>query len=217
MNSLSSLWAARDILASGAATSLALVALCLLVSLPLSMLGYVLLRESTPTLGRALRLLTDLMRCVPFLLFAYVVYYGLPAVGLRLDAPSAGLASLVIYHSAYFVEILRAAGQSLPQDTLTAADAFGFARGTLYRRIVFPQLLAAAAPVLVNQAVMVIKDSALLMIITVEELTFAANFVSANYFSPFAPFLLAMLLYWLMSLLTDWAVGRLGRFSGSQS
>jgi polar amino acid transport system permease protein len=58
---------------------------------------------------------------------------------------------------------------------------------------------------------MVIKDSALLMIITVEELTFAANFVSSNYFSPFAPFLLAMLLYWLMSLLTDWTIGRLGR------
>lgn len=211
MNSLTSLWASRGILASGAATSLVLVALCLAICLPLALLGYVLMREGPPPVARAVRLLADLMRCVPFLLFAYVVYYGLPAVGLRFDALGAGLASLVIYHGAYFVEILRAAGLSLPPDTLTAADAFGFTRRALYRRIVFPQLLAAAAPVLVNQAVMIIKDSALLMIITVEELTFAANFVSTNYFSPFAPFLLAMLVYWLMSLLTDWTVGRLGR------
>ncbi|WP_414444734.1 amino acid ABC transporter permease [Burkholderia sp. 22PA0106] len=211
MNSLTSLWASRAILASGAATSLALVALCLAISLPLALLGYVLLREGPQPVARLVRLLADLMRCVPFLLFAYVVYYGLPAIGLRFDALGAGLASLVIYHGAYFVEILRAARLALPQDTLTAADAFGFTRRALYRRIVFPQLLAAAAPVLVNQAVMVIKDSALLMIITVEELTFAANFVSSNYFSPFAPFLLAMLVYWLMSLLTDWTVGRLGR------
>ncbi|MDN7497347.1 amino acid ABC transporter permease [Burkholderia gladioli] len=211
MNSLTSLWASREVLASGAATSVVLVALCLAISLPLAMLGYVLLREGPRPVARVVRLLADLMRCVPFLLFAYVVYYGLPAAGLRLNALGAGLSSLAIYHAAYFVEILRAAGLSLAQDTLTAADAFGFTRLALYRRIVFPQLLAAAAPVLVNQAVMVIKDSALLMIITVEELTFAANFVSSNYFSPFAPFLLAMLLYWLMSLLTDWTIGRLGR------
>jgi polar amino acid transport system permease protein len=49
------------------------------------------------------------------------------------------------------------------------------------------------------------------MVITVQEITFAANFVSANYFSPFAPFLLAMSLYWLMSLLTDRLVGHLGQ------
>jgi polar amino acid transport system permease protein len=120
------------------------------------------------------------------------------------------LLALVVYHSAYFVEILRSAAVSIPAETLTAADAFGFSRAQRYRRIVFPQLFAVASPVLANQAVMVIKDSALLMVITVQEITFAANFVSANEFSPFAPFLFAMLLYWLMSLLTDRLIGRLG-------
>jgi len=62
-----------------------------------------------------------------------------------------------------------------------------------------------------NQAIMVMKDSALLMIITVEDITFAANFVSANQFSPFAPFVLAMVLYWLFSLSIDLTVSRLNR------
>jgi polar amino acid transport system permease protein len=213
MKGLHDLWAAREVFASGIGVSLLLVGLCLATSLPLALLAHVALREGSPTVERAMRLALDALRCVPFLLLAYVVYYGLPAAGLRLDAFSAGLSSLVVYHTAYFVEILRSAALSVPEETLAAAHAFGFTRRRLYQRIVFPQLLAVAAPVLANQAVMVIKDSALLMIITVQEITFAANFVSANDFSPFAPFLLAMLLYWLMSLATDRLVGRLGRLS----
>jgi polar amino acid transport system permease protein len=210
MNSLDSLWAAREIFLSGMGVSLLLVGLCLLISLPLSALTHVLLHECAPSLARFVRLLMDTMRCIPFLLLAYVLYYGLPELGLRMDAFGAGLLALVVYHSAYFVEILRSAAVSIPAETLTAADAFGFSRAQRYRRIVFPQLFAVASPVLANQAVMVIKDSALLMVITVQEITFAANFVSANEFSPFAPFLFAMLLYWLMSLLTDRLIGRLG-------
>ncbi|RWT16102.1 polar amino acid ABC transporter permease [Raoultella planticola] len=209
MNSFESLWATREIFLSGIGVSLLLVGLCLAISLPLSALTYVALQES-PGFARFVRILMDAMRCIPFLLLAYVVYYGLPELGLRMDAFGAGLLSLIIYHSAYFVEILRSAALSIPSETLTAADAFGFTRYQRYRRIVFPQLFAVASPVLANQSVMVIKDSALLMVITVQEITFAANFVSTNYFSPFAPFLFAMLLYWLMSLLTDHIVGRLG-------
>lgn len=209
MNSFETLWATREIFLSGIGVSLLLVGLCLAISLPLSALTYVALQES-PGFARFVRILMDAMRCIPFLLLAYVVYYGLPELGLRMDAFGAGLLSLIIYHSAYFVEILRSAALSIPSETLTAADAFGFTRYQRYRRIVFPQLFAVASPVLANQSVMVIKDSALLMVITVQEITFAANFVSTNYFSPFAPFLFAMLLYWLMSLLTDHIVGRLG-------
>ncbi|WP_020200420.1 MULTISPECIES: amino acid ABC transporter permease [Cupriavidus] len=211
MNSLNAIWETRDVFLSGAGVSLLLVGLCLAISLPLATLAHVALQESAAGFARAARLLLDVMRCVPFLLLAYVVYYGLPAVGIRPEAFWAGLSSLVVYHTAYFIEILRSAALCVPQDTLVAADAFGFPRYKRYTRIVFPQLFAIAAPVLVNQSVMVIKDSALLMIITVQEITFAANFVSANYFSPFAPFLFAMLLYWLMSLLTDRLVGRLGK------
>lgn len=210
MNSFETLWAAREIFISGIATSLLLIGLCLVISLPLSALTHVVLQESVPWFVRLVRILMDTMRCIPFLLLAYVTYYGLPELGLRLDAFGAGLFCLVLYHSAYFVEILRSASSSIPSETLIAADAFGFTRYQRYRRIVFPQLFAVASPILANQAVMVIKDSALLMIITVQEITFAANNVSANYFSPFAPFLFAMLLYWLISLLTDRLIGRLG-------
>lgn len=210
MNAVDALWAGRDVFVLGLGQSLLLVGLCLLISLPVAVLGFVLLRESAPAVAKALGWGLDTLRCVPFLLFAYVIYYGLPEVGLRLEPLAAGLLALVVYHSAYFIEILRAAALSIPRETLVAADAFGFARCQCYRRIVLPQLWTLARPMLANQCVMVIKDSALLMVITVQEITFAANFVSSNYYAPFAPFLLAMLLYWLMSLATDCLVARCG-------
>lgn len=211
MSGLEAVWQARDIFLAGIGTTLSLVAVCLIVSIPLAMLAHVFLTESAGPLARAGRLATDAMRCVPFLLFAYVVYYGLPELGMRLGAYEAGLLSLVLYNTAYFIEIFRSAALSIPAESLIAADAFGFTRRKRYQRIIFPQLLMTAAPVLGNQAIMVVKDSALLMTITVQEITFAANFVSANRFSPFAPFVLAMILYWLISLFVDVTIGRVSK------
>jgi len=211
MNGLAIVWDAKDIFFSGALTTLALIGVCLALSIPMAMLAYMFLSESPTPLAKFGRLTADSLRCVPFLLFAYLVYYGLPELGLRLEPFAAGLFTLVFYNTAYFFEIFRTQAQAIPPETRVAAEAFGFSRINLYQRIVFPQLLSAAAPMLGNQAIMVMKDSALLMIITVEDITFAANFVSANQFSPFAPFVLAMVLYWLFSLSIDLTVSRLNR------
>lgn len=210
MNGLEALWQARDLFVSGALTTLALLGICLALSIPLAMLACASLAEGPPALARAGRLLADGLRCVPFLLLAYLVYYGLPALGLRLEPLAAGLITLVVYNTAYFFEIFRTQAQTIAPESRLAAEAFGFSRRKLYQRIVFPQLLSASAPMLGNQAVMVMKDSALLMVITIQDITFAANFVSTNAFAPFAPFVLALALYWFLSLGIDLAVRRMG-------
>lgn len=210
MNPLTILWDSRALLAAGAATTLSLVAICVAIGLPLAALGHIALAEASPHLRRIVRGLMDGLRCIPFLLLAYVVYYGLPQFGFRLPAFWTGVVSLALYHTAYFIEIFRSSALTVPGDGVEAANAFGFSRPRLYGRIIMPQLVLAAAPMIGNQIIMIVKDSALLMIITVQELTFAANFVSVNYFSPFAPFALAMFIYWLLSLAAELAVARIG-------
>ena len=211
MSGLRIVWDSRDIFLWGAANTLSLVLGCLILSLPLGILGAILITEAPAPLRRLLAEAVDLLRCVPFLLLAYVVYYGLPELGLRLDAWWAGLAALTIYTTAYLVEIFRAAFQAVARDDLEAARAFGLSRSLLYRRIVLPQVAIRSAPLIGNQIITTIRDSALLMIITVQELTFAANFVSANRFTPFAPFAAAVGLYVLMSLVIEGGVRRMDR------
>jgi polar amino acid transport system permease protein len=211
LNSIAIIWSQRDLFIMGLGNTIALSLVCIIVSVPLGAFGAILLSEARPGLRRICREAVDLMRCVPFLLLAYIVYYGLPEIGLRFNAWSSGLATLIIYNTAYITEIFRGAISVLPREDLDAASAFGFTRPRLYRRIVFPQVVVTSAPVIGNQVIVMIKDSALLMIITVQELTFAANFVNTNYFSPFAPFALAMALYWGLCLIVECGIRQLGR------
>jgi len=211
MSGLLAVWLSRDVFLWGAANTLLLVLGCLLLSIPLGILLAILLTESPGPLRRSLAELVDLLRCVPFLLLAYLVYYGLPELGLRLDPWWAGLASLTLYTTAYLAEIFRAAFLAVARDSIEAAHAFGLSRGLLYRRIILPQVAITAAPLIGNQVITTIRDSALLMIITVQELTFAANFVSANTFTPFAPFAAAVGLYLLMSFVVEAGVRRMER------
>ena len=150
----------------------------------------------------------DAMRCVPFLLFAYLVYYGLPELSIKLDSWASGLIALVVYHIAYMAEIIRGAWVSLSGEQIEAGRAFGFSGLPLFGRIILPQLFFASVPVIGNQSIYILKDSAFLMIITVPELTFAASAVQSTYFVPFASFVIAMMLYWLVTLGIEAAVKR---------
>ena len=149
---------------------------------------------------RTASILVDGLRCIPFLLLVYLLYYGLPQFGIRLDRWAAGLGALVLYHSAYFGEIIRGAWMNLSRDQIEAGRAFGYRGPLLFRRIILPQLFFSSAPLMGNQSIYIMKDTAFLMIITVPELTFAASSIQSTYFVPFASFLAAVLLYWLVTL-----------------
>jgi len=170
---------------------LASIAGCIVAALMLSPLK---------ALRIAIGLAVDAMRTVPFLLLAYLVYYALPQFGIQLDRWGSGLCALVAYHSAYVAEIVRSAWVNLSREQIEAGRAHGFTGFRLFRRIILPQLFYASAPVIGNQAVQILKDTAFLMIITVPELTFEASSVQATYFVPFASFIAAMLLYWIVTL-----------------
>lgn len=156
--------------------------------------------------ARMITALIDLMRCVPFLLFLYLIYYGLPAWHIVLDPRVAGITALTLYNAAYFAELLRAAWVQLPHEQIEAGHAFGYYGLRLLLRIILKPLILIALPTLGNQTIQIIKDSAFLVIITVEELTYSANELQATYYIPFASFLCAALLYWALCLIVEFGV-----------
>jgi polar amino acid transport system permease protein len=202
MHGLLIVWSERDLMLSGLLNTVALSVLGGLCALALGVpMAAAMMPRSFA--GRIVRTMVDLARCTPFLLIAYVVYYGLPSVGISLDNWVAGLGALMVYHAAYVAEIVRGAWVAQPRDPLEAARAYGYFGFRLFRHIVFPPLALASAPVLGNQLVQIIKDSAFLTVIAIPELTNAASSIQSRHYVPFASFVVAMLLYWALCLLVE--------------
>lgn len=204
-------WSERGLLLSGLANTTILSVLSAVMALALGILLVPGLMSRRKAIAGPMRFFVDGMRCVPFLLFAYIVYYGLPSLGLRFDNWSSGLLALTIYNAAYMAEILRGAWVAQPREPIEAGSAFGFSDFLLFRRIILPPLLLNVSPIIGNQVIQIIKDSAFLTIIALPELTHAASSIQSRHYVPFAAFISAVLLYWGLCLLVEAAVGLVGR------
>jgi polar amino acid transport system permease protein len=201
-------WKEAPQFAAGVGNTIWLSGVSMALSLLLGALLLGPLMSRNAIVRRAAGALVDAGRCIPFLLLTYIVYFGLPSAGVVLDKWTAALTTLVLYNTAYMAEILRAGWASLPSEQTQAARAFGYSGLLMLRRIILPQVLIAVGPVIGNQLIQLIKDSAFLSIITIPELTFAANAVQSYYFVPFESFLVATLLYWALCGGIEWLVRR---------
>lgn len=207
-------WDNAGVLLTGVLNTASLALIGLLLSLLLGAAVSILLMSRHRALSMAAQVFVDFFRCVPFLLLAYLIYFGLPSFGLNFDNWTSGLVAIVIYNTAYMAEILRGVWRNLPRDSIEAAVAFGFQGRRLYLRIILPQVFLIAAPMLGNQMIQIIKDTAFLSIIAVPELTHAASGIQSQYYVPFAAFVTAVLLYWIVCSLVEagvFAVERLAR------
>jgi polar amino acid transport system permease protein len=204
-------WSERALLLNGLANTAILSALSAVAALLLGFMVTPALMSKRPVIFGAARVFVDGMRCVPFLLFAYIVYYGLPSLGLRFDNWTSGLAALTIYNTAYMAEILRGAWAVQPREPIEGGVAFGFSDFRLFRRIILPPLLLSAGPVIGNQMIQIIKDSAFLTIIALPELTHAASSIQSRHYIPFAAFITAVFLYWALCLVIEAGVSSIGR------
>src|SRR6202035_3957483 len=151
-------WSERALLLSGLANTTILSTLAAVAALVLGFALTPAVMSKHRIVSGAARLFVDGMRCVPFLLFAYIVYYGLPSLGVRLDNWTSGLAALTIYNAAYMAEILRGAWAAQPREPIEAGVAFGSSNLSLFRRIVLPPLLLAAGPVIGKQIIQIVQD-----------------------------------------------------------
>lgn len=138
-------------------------------------------------------------RNTPFLVQAFLIYFGLAEFGLRMSAPVAGAVILSLYGTALFAEAIRGSIQSVPRGQLEAARALGMPYLTAMRRIVFPQTVGYLVPVLTNLIIGLIKDSAALSIITVPELAMAAQRVVGETFRPIEAYLFVAVVYWMLT------------------
>jgi len=110
------LWEQRDAMLSGLLTTLAITVVAAVCAGLLGLTLFALLISRFRAVPLVLAWLIDLMRCVPFMLFCYTIYYGLPSFGIVIDNMTAGIAALTVYNAAYIAELLRGSFVALPPE-----------------------------------------------------------------------------------------------------
>lgn len=138
----------------------------------------------------------SVFRGTPLLVQLFLLYYGGPQLGIVLDPPEAGFLGLALYGGAYYAEIARASSAAVPRGQAEAARALGLGRWQALRFVELPQMLVFAVPPATGQAIVLLKESAVLSIVTVPELTFAATRMATETLSVAEPYLALALLYW---------------------
>jgi polar amino acid transport system permease protein len=182
-------------------------------------LGFVLallMRGGGLVVRGAVRAFIELFRGTPFLVQLFILYYGGPSFGLVLEPLGAGLLGLTLYGSAYFAVIFRAGFAAVPRGQVEAAAVVGLSRALILRRIVLPQMLVVVLPALVNLVIILTKETAVLSIVTIPELTFVVRGIGNATFAYFETTLALALIYWGLveatATLGLWAERRVGRF-----
>jgi polar amino acid transport system substrate-binding protein len=197
----------------GAATTLALSVAAMAIAVVLG-LGLALARLTLPRAGLAAAAYVELFRGTPVLLQLYVIYYGLAGV-LSLSAWTAAILGLGLNYAAYESEIYRAGLEAVPRGQMEAALSLGMSRGLALRRIVVPQALRVALPGMTNDFIALLKDSSLVSVITVVELTKRMTIAAVDLRSWLLPGALCAGLYFAMSYPLARLARRLERHLGT--
>lgn len=180
------------------ATTLALSAAGILLALLLAMPLAAALRSRSALLRRPARLYTEFMRGAPLVILLFLLYYGGPSFGLLLPATTIGIVGLGFYGAAYFAEIFRAGLSGVPRGEVEAARLLRLSRSQCFLRIEAPQAARLCVAPVTGQAIALVKESAVLSVITVGELTKVAGEISNMSFAVVTPYLTAALLYWAL-------------------
>ena len=143
----------------------------------------------------------ELIRNTPFLIQLFFIFFGLPALGLRMGELEAANLAMVINLGAYGCEIIRAGIQATPKGQFEAGASLGMSRIQTFRHVVLIPALQRIWPALSSQIVIVMLGSAAVSQIAAEDLTFAANFIQSRTFRAFETYFAATLIYLALAIL----------------
>jgi His/Glu/Gln/Arg/opine family amino acid ABC transporter permease subunit len=207
----------RDLIVSGFANTVLFSG----ASILLGVVGAVILafgRLSRRKLARAFAgSIVQAVRNTPFLVQVFTLYYALPGLGVSLSVNLAGLTALSIFAAANFAESLRGAILSVPTGQLESARSVGMPYGLGMRRIVIPQSIGYLIPALTNNMIGVVKESSVLSVITLPELTMATQIILGITFSPATAYTIAGVLYWIFTAMIAMGMAGAQKLIGTQS
>lgn len=153
----------------------------------------------------------EFIRNTPVLLQIFIVFFGLPSLGITMSAFTAGVLALGINIGAYLSEVFRAGFQSVPRGQLEAAWVLGIPRRQIFLSVVLPQALRAVWPAIINNLIQLLLGTSLLSAIALPELTGTATVINARTLLYVQTFTIVAAIYLLLSNLFSWVGNQVGR------
>ena len=206
-------WDAWPELLDGAIFTLWLSAASMAISLVVAVFG-ALARTSGP---RWLRVIVaayvELIRNTPFLVQVFLIFFGLPSLGVRLDANEGALIAMVLNGSAYTIEIVRAGIEAIGHGQIEAGRALGLHGFGVFRLIVLPQALRVVVAPLGSQFILLMLNSSIVSVIAADDLTAAAQDVAGRTFRSFEAYIVVTVIYFVLSLVFQGAFAGLERLA----
>jgi len=140
----------------------------------------------------------EVFRNTPLLIQIFIIFFGLPGLGIKLSPYASGLTALVLYVGAYNTEVIRAGLEAVAKGQVEAAKSLGLTGVQTFLYIVLPQTLRISLPALGNNWVALVKNSSLVSVIGMVELTWVASDLNALTFRSFELFGAATLFYLIL-------------------
>ncbi|SHI69820.1 polar amino acid transport system substrate-binding protein [Clostridium cavendishii DSM 21758] len=138
----------------------------------------------------------DLIRGTPLLVQAFFIYFGLPMVsGVRIDPMVAGVVALSLNAGAYMAEIFRGGIQGVDNGQMEAARSLGLSYSTAMVKVVIPQAIRKMIPAIINQFIISLKDTSILSVIGIRELTQSGQIIIARTYQAFDLWLMVGVMY----------------------
>ncbi len=162
-------------------------------------------------LGRLVVVYVELIRNTPFIVQLFFIFFGLPALGLKLSETTAAFLAMVINLGAYSTEIIRAGIEAVPKGHIEAGVSLAMSKWEVLQYIVLKQAFRKIYPALSSQIIIVMLGSAVVSQISAQDLTYAANFVQSRNFRAFEVYLVAAVIYLLLAIAMRALLRGLGR------
>lgn len=205
---------ALPVLMLGAGYTLLFAVSAMVLGLALGFAVALLRIARVPLLSQLAALYVSLMRGTPLLVQIFVIYYGLPSVGIEFEPVTAGILALTLNVAAYLSESLRGAMAGVERGQWDAALSLGLNWWQAVRFVIAPQAVRLAVPSLANSLISLIKDTSLVSVITVSELMMVTKDLIAQTFQPLPLYLMAAGVYWLLSAAFEQVQQRVERHFG---
>lgn len=154
------------------------------------------------------------IRGTPLLVQIFVIFFGLPSIGIVLKPIPSAIIALVVSQGAYNSEVIRAALTSIPKGQFEACKALGMSKLQTMTEVIIPQAALVAVPSLANSFISLLKDTSLVASITVPEILMTSKSIIAVRFEPMLLYCEAALIYLIFSTMLTWLQGKLEKKLG---